>query len=401
MNDRLESLDQVVNVAVDAIGCMASITEISIGTNSVNTRSYAMAAATQELVASVTEIAGRAQGAAEDAEAAQNAANGGLASANKATMTIKLIADSVSGVAAKVDHLAEASTKIGAIVNSIEAIAKQTNLLALNATIEAARAGEAGKGFAVVAGEVKNLANQTARATVDIRQLIEGLRGDIAAIVLSMESSGNAVRQGEQVINETADQIAFISDRATSVSSKMLEVSGILNEQKTASNELAEGIESIAQQSKTNDDGIKALLQSLDGTFGNLMAQLKTFDDCTDDVALLSFSRSDHSAFKKRVLDGVLQRTQLHANDLPDHHNCRLGKWYMAAQNTPLAALPAFRNLDAPHARVHDHGKRALDCKDKGDLDAALGEVHCLSEASNEVLHLLTDLRSQAKHNHG
>ena len=397
MSDRLKSLDQVVNVAVDAIGCMASITEVSLVISDVSKESEGMAAASEELVASVTEIAQRTEDAARDAVEVQHAAQEGMHSSARATDTINMIATSVSGVASKVDHLADASTKIGAIVNSIEAIAKQTNLLALNATIEAARAGEAGKGFAVVAGEVKNLANQTARATVDIRQLIQSLQGDIVGIVASMEASGQAVRQGQDVINQTAEQISLMASRATSVGDKMKEISGILNEQKFASNEVAKGVEQVAEKTQHINTSVQKLLQSLDGTFGNLMAQLKTFDDCTEDAALISFGRSDHSAFKKRVLDGVLGRTTLHASDLPDHRNCRLGKWYTKVQGTAVANLPSFARLDAPHAKVHECGKSALDHKDQGDMDGALSEIHKLSDASQDVLNLLTELGQQAR----
>ena len=83
--------------------------------------------------------------------------------------------------------LGESSAEIGNVVKVITSIAEQTNLLALNATIEAARAGEAGKGFAVVANEVKELAQETAKATEDIARRVLAIQGDTTAAVAAIE----------------------------------------------------------------------------------------------------------------------------------------------------------------------------------------------------------------------
>src|SRR3546814_392092 len=104
----------------------------------------------------------------------------------------------------QVQGLADAAQKIGEVVNLINDIASQTNLLALNATIEAARAGEAGKGFAVVAAEVKNLANETAKATDEITGQISGIQQATREAVAAIQSIGQTIGQ----INEIATTIA-------------------------------------------------------------------------------------------------------------------------------------------------------------------------------------------------
>jgi methyl-accepting chemotaxis protein len=170
--------------------------------------------------------------------------------------------DEAAKVNAKVQGLAGAVGKISEVVNLINDIASQTNLLALNATIEAARAGEAGKGFAVVANEVKNLANQTAKATEEITsqinavqnatqeavQGIEGITTTInhiseiaAAIAQSVEEQGAAtteisrsVQQASMGTSEVSSNIAGVTHAATetgSAASQVLSSAGELSKQ--------------------------------------------------------------------------------------------------------------------------------------------------------------------------
>ncbi|MBL4613939.1 MAG: cache domain-containing protein [Magnetovibrio sp.] len=123
---------------------------------------------------------------------------------SQSTLVAGNAVDEVSSANDKVQSLALAANKIGEVVALITDIADQTNLLALNATIEAARAGEAGKGFAVVASEVKNLANQTAKATEEISTQIGGIQSATQDAVGAIGSIGSIITQ----INEITSAIA-------------------------------------------------------------------------------------------------------------------------------------------------------------------------------------------------
>ncbi len=196
------------------------------------------------LVASVAQSAAKMQGAAQSLAAAADQTNGRSTTVSAASEELaasvneiaRQIAEStrIVGVAvaeaqkseSMVSDLVAAAGKIGEVSKLIADIAGQTNLLALNATIEAARAGEAGKGFAVVASEVKSLASQTAKATEEIEQQIKGIQD-------SSHSTASAIREIAKIIGQ-------VSEISTSIS-------GAVEEQSAATKEVSQNITGVTQ----------------------------------------------------------------------------------------------------------------------------------------------------------
>lgn len=130
----------------------------------------------------------------------------------------------------KVSKLSESADAIGEVINLIKAIAEQTNLLALNATIEAARAGESGKGFAVVAAEVKNLANQTSKATHEISKQIQSIQEETKESVKNIQSIADIISQINEISSDISEAMEEQSQATSEIASNATQVAGSAEE---------------------------------------------------------------------------------------------------------------------------------------------------------------------------
>ena len=171
-------------------------TAVAAGATQATTNVQTVASASQQLSTSIAEIGQRV---------------------TQASTVSKKAADEGERTNTTVAGLAESAQKIGEVVALINDIASQTNLLALNATIEAARAGEAGKGFAVVASEVKSLANQTAKATDDIRAQVAAIQAETRSAVDAIQGISKTILE----VNEISSSIAAAVEEQTAATQEI------------------------------------------------------------------------------------------------------------------------------------------------------------------------------------
>ncbi|WP_220720747.1 methyl-accepting chemotaxis protein [Agarivorans litoreus] len=382
------------------------LSETSYMTKNSMTRQHSetelVATAMNEMSATVAEVAENTARNAELASFADNAANSGKQMVSETRETILELSADVSKVADSINVLAQECQQIRDITDSISGIADQTNLLALNAAIEAARAGEQGRGFAVVADEVRVLSSRTQQSTVEINSMIERLQTGSSNAVVAMEKGLEKVNQSVRQIQGTEDAFTEIVTSVADVNDMNMQIATAAEEQSKVTEEMNKNVTSISVQSYKTADNIVQLeskIEQLTKMSTSLKLQLNQYN-LGEPASHFDFdmARNAHLAWKIKVRDFLKgDVSAITKQQACSHKECALGRWYYSDGAKQYKQLSYFKQIEAPHARLHQIVKEILELHDNNELEKADELYQELGPLSENIVELLNKTEKSVK----
>ncbi|MCI2244086.1 methyl-accepting chemotaxis protein [Xanthomonas sp. PPL568] len=279
----------VGRIQTAAVSINAAATEIAAGNDDLSRRTEQQAASLEETAASMEELTSTVKQNAEHARQANQLAVGAASVASQGGDVVGQVVQTMSGIEAS-------SKKIGDIISVIDGIAFQTNILALNAAVEAARAGEQGRGFAVVASEVRTLAQRSANAAKEIKDLIDDS--------VSRVAEGSAlVDQAGKTMHEIVSSVQRVTD--------------IMGEISAASQEQSAGIEQVNQTVTQMDEATQQNAALVEEATAAARSMEEQAGQLTQAVALFKID-TRHAAASGSARNVAAQRAQAHTAEALD-----------------------------------------------------------------------------------
>ncbi len=390
-------LQDSLNVAVDSLNSMIAQTkeattavsngaeQIYQGSIDLNNRTQNQAASLEETASSMEEMTAAVK---QNADNSREASNVTQTTAQQASSGVEVMHRAINAM----EQINESSQKINDIIGLIDSIAFQTNLLALNAAVEAARAGEHGRGFAVVAGEVRNLAGKSSEAAKDIRNLIEDTVKKVSEGTIHVKGSGD-------VLNEIVDSISNVNQ--------------IIEEIAASSNEQSEGV-SLVNSSITNIDTAvqqnAALVEETAATSEELGDISKRMQTNISQFTINDSGASMHQGSNLFDFEGARRahrqwrvKARAYVNDIEvdfdpnkakDPTLCALGQW-INNEGQAFSDSTTFQALNQKHSALHAQIETIINLKHNNDTDAANTAIEELTQQSEKVIELITQLENE------
>ena len=356
-----------------------------------------VAAAMNEMTATVQDVARNAAHTAEAVNHADNEAGEGQGQINRTHQAINALAGQLDDAAHSIESLKDQGTAIENVVKLISGIADQTNLLALNAAIEAARAGEHGRGFAVVADEVRALAAKTQASTIDIRDMIEELRSGISSTVLAVHAGHQQMSTVKEQAAATESALKQIANAITQIGDMSTQIATATEEQSMVADEMNRNVHTIRRQTEQATDlsnenaSLGVQIADISGQLGRLLSAFRVGNG-----ASFTAMKSVHLAWKAKIrsyLDG--NESAISSAAATDSHQCGFGKWYYGDGLKQFGKLPTMAEIEKPHNDLHATIKRIVELNKSGKKEDAAALLPEVDRLSDEVVRLLEKLESQ------
>ncbi|ATB33927.1 methyl-accepting chemotaxis protein [Melittangium boletus] len=234
----------------------------------------------EELAQSSDEAAGRARAVSDSARHSEEVGRGGRRAVDEAIASMNAVREQVESIASRILALAEQAQAIGDIITTVNDISEQTHMLALNASIEASRAGEHGRGFAVVAAEVKALADQSKKATAQVRQILGQIQKATQGAVMTTEEGTKSVSTATRVVTQTGGTIQMLSDLLSQASLTAAQISASANQQATGIGQIRQAMRDVSQatqQTLTSTRQTEQAMQDLNAMGQKLKGLLREY----------------------------------------------------------------------------------------------------------------------------
>ncbi|EHR1200179.1 methyl-accepting chemotaxis protein [Vibrio parahaemolyticus] len=248
-------LHDVIQMQINASDELATLTEVMTLSMSETKESAQeefneidqLATAMSEMSSTVQTVADHAQTASSLTEQASTQAVTGQQFLQSTVAKMSELSSDIASSAQAVNQVEERVESIGSVVGTIQGISEQTNLLALNAAIEAARAGEAGRGFAVVADEVRNLAQRTQQATVEIQEMITQLQASATSAVDLMAKSVVEAAEGVELVSNAGSELDGIVAQVTQINDMNFQIATASGQQSSVAEEMSQNLTNVRE----------------------------------------------------------------------------------------------------------------------------------------------------------
>jgi len=364
--------------------------ELELNTSTLTQSSQVLSSSANEQASSLEQTAAAVEQITSNMKSSSNDVSKMLNIAGELDNSAKEGNDLANKTSISMDEINEKVSAINDAISVIDQIAFQTNILSLNAAVEAATAGEAGKGFAVVAGEVRNLANRSAEAAKEIKNLVE-------------EASSKS-NEGKTIANDMIEGYDNLSSKISQTRGIIGSVSTAIKEQENGMVQINDAINLLDQMTQKNAS-TSSSIDNLSKEVANLSTRLlgitaqaqidEKYYDMVDDINLIqeiSKYKNDHINFKRKFFDGL---DSFELCTVTDCKSCNLGKWVITCENEQRDFIYSneWQILKEKHELVHTKVQDYINLNASRTHNKQLKKAAAqIEDSTTEVFNSLNDI---------